>query len=186
LPITFCDPPTTQKFISKVLVNIADKVYTWYILMYFLKILKDLDKEKVHYAIVGGYAVALHGVVRATMDLDLIINIDLKSFEKLEKIMKKHNLTSRLPVSAKDVYNFREEYIKKRNLVAWSFTNFKKPSEIIDVIITHDLKKMKTLIKDLGSQKIKLLSIEDLIEMKKESGRPQDIEDIKALKEVQK
>ena len=50
---------------------------------------------------------------------------------------------ARLPVSGNEVFNFRKEYIKNKNLIAWSFYNPKEPSEIVDIIITHDLAKLK-------------------------------------------
>jgi hypothetical protein len=38
----------------------------------------------------------------------------------------------------------------------------------------------------MGLSTLKVLSVEDLINMKKKSGRPQDLEDIKVLKEILK
>jgi hypothetical protein len=40
--------------------------------MFILKVVKALNAYKVHYAVVGGYAVALHGAVRGTVDLDFL------------------------------------------------------------------------------------------------------------------
>lgn len=154
--------------------------------MYFLKILADLQKNKIAYAIVGGYAVALHGAVRGTIDLDLILHLDKDELTKAESVFIKHGFQSKLPISAKEIFQFRKEYIEKRNLIAWSFVNPSIPTQVIDVIITHDLKKMKTVSKKIGAQTLRVLSIEDLIQMKKDSCRPQDLEDIKALKELLK
>ncbi|MEZ4744104.1 MAG: hypothetical protein R3B45_16925 [Bdellovibrionota bacterium] len=150
------------------------------------KVCSKLNEEKIPYAIVGGFAVALHGAIRGTIDIDLITKLTLKNFVAFEKAMLELGLESRLPVTAKEVFNFREEYIKNRNLIAWSFFNPKKPIEVIDVIITEDLTGMKTIDKNLRNQKIKVLSLPDLISMKEKSGRPQDLEDVKTLKELLK
>jgi len=48
-------------------------VYTY--IMFILKVCESLSNAKIKYAIVGGYAVALHGVVRGTVDVDLLIEI---------------------------------------------------------------------------------------------------------------
>ena len=40
----------------------------------FLEFLELLEKYKVEFLLVGGYAVILHGYVRSTGDLDLWIN----------------------------------------------------------------------------------------------------------------
>jgi predicted nucleotidyltransferase len=71
-------------------------------------------------------------------------------------------------------------------LIAWSFYNPTNPLEVIDIILTHDLSDMKAVNKKMGLSTLKVLSVEDLINMKKKSGRPQDIEDIKVLKEILK
>lgn len=40
----------------------------------FIKVLKALEDEAVEYVLIGGYAVVLHGFLRATQDIDLFIN----------------------------------------------------------------------------------------------------------------
>ena len=55
--------------------------------MFILKVVKALNAYKVHYAVVGGYAVALHGAVRGTVDLDLIINLTKNSMINAEKAL---------------------------------------------------------------------------------------------------
>ena len=57
-------------------------------------------------------------------------------------------------------------------------------SEIVDVVITHDLSKMKTVGKRIRGTTVRLASIDDLIAMKKQSGRPQDVEDVNALEKL--
>ncbi|MBL1140797.1 MAG: hypothetical protein HND53_02090 [Proteobacteria bacterium] len=148
------------------------------------KVVKSLIKHKVQYALVGGYAVALHGAVRGTVDIDLVIALNQRSYRQAEKALNSIGLRSKLPITADDVFNFREEYITKRNLVAWSFSNPDNPLEIVDIIITEDAKQMKSITKTIRGTKIKVSAIDDLIKMKKKSGRKQDIEDIKALEKL--
>jgi predicted nucleotidyltransferase len=153
--------------------------------MFLTKLTKALDKYKIHYAIVGGYAVALHGVARGTIDIDIVISITKESFIKTSEALAAIGLKSKLPVTADMVFQFRKEYVENRNLIAWSFENFKNPSEVVDVILTHDLQKMKTKTVQVAGEKVRIVDITDLIAMKKQSGRPQDLEDIKALKIIQ-
>ena len=141
--------------------------------------------EGVSFAVVGGYAVALHGAVRGTVDVDIVLRFSRKDFVAAERILKGIGLISRLPVDAGQVFDFREDYIKNRNLVAWSFYNPSDPSEIVDIIITHDLAKMKIDRIKSGADVIPIVSRRDLIAMKRKSGRPQDIEDVKALEELE-
>lgn len=150
------------------------------------RISKALRHNKIPYAIVGGVAVALHGAPRGTVDLDIVIKHSSDLFKAVELCLKNLGFEPRLPVTAEEIFNFKEEYIARRNLVAWSFYNPTNPLEVVDIILTHDLGQMRSVDKKMGLMTLKVLSIEDLIRMKKKSGRPQDLEDIKVLKELLK
>lgn len=154
--------------------------------MLIYKVVEAFEKEKVEYAIVGGFAVALHGALRGTIDLDIILTISEKNFLAAERALLKVGFQSRLPVKATEVFRFRKEYIENRNLIAWNFYNPNDPIELVDLIITHDLSKLKTVTILTQRHRLKVLAIKDLIRMKQQSGRPQDIEDIKALEKLLK
>jgi len=152
--------------------------------MFIHDICAALDKAKVTYAIVGGYAVALHGAVRGTVDVDVALKWSLKNLQNAEKALKELGLVSLLPIDAQNIFHFREEYIQKRNLIAWNFYEPKNPSNQVDLIITYNLKpssikRVKTL-----QGEIRILSRRELIAMKKASGRPQDLEDVKSLENL--
>ena len=153
--------------------------------MFIKKVIHALEKADIRYVLVGGYAVALHGAVRGTVDLDFVIALELDQFTAMEKALADIGLTSRLPITANEVFNFRDEYINKRNLVAWAFVNQANPLEMVDIIITHNADKMKTATKSVDGLTIKIATIDELIKMKRQSGRPQDMEDIKALERLQ-
>lgn len=150
--------------------------------MLLFKLTEKLDEYKVPYCIVGGLAVALHGYVRVTMDIDIVIQISDKNFELCEKVLKDLGFESKIPVTAKEISKFRKEYIEKRNLIAWSFYNKKNPFEVVDILLTHDQKKLDVEKIEIYGKKISLVSKKDLIKMKQESGRPQDLIDIEELK----
>lgn len=150
------------------------------------RVVNALNKNKIPYAIVGGVAVALHGAPRGTIDIDIVISHKLHFFTSLEKCFKDLGFIPRLPVTAGEIFNFKDEYITRRNLVAWSFYNPANPLEVIDIILTHDLDDLKTVNKKMGLSTLKVLAVEDLIQMKKKSGRPQDLEDVRVLKELKK
>lgn len=152
--------------------------------MFIRRVIHALESCDVDYVVVGGYAVALHGAVRGTVDIDLVIALKRQSFENTEKAMLQLGLQSVLPVTAKDVFNFREEYIRNRNLVAWSFSNPKNPLEIVDIIITEDASIIEIIDKKAFDMTVRIASIPDLIRMKRESNRPQDVEDIRALEKL--
>ena len=143
-----------------------------------------LDEAGVQYALVGGYAVALHGAPRGTLDIDIALRWDQENLTRAEGALIAAGLVCRIPVGAEDIFRFREEYIENRDLVAWSFYNPHDPLEQVDIIITYDLTGKRTQSVELPTGNVRLLSIEDLIEMKRRSGRPQDLEDAAALEKL--
>ena len=61
------------------------------------------------------------GPVRGTVDVDVALNWSRKDLLAAETALRSIGLVSRLPISANDVYDFRDEYIANRGLVAWNF-----------------------------------------------------------------
>lgn len=151
---------------------------------FLIRVCQALQRQRVRYAIVGGHAVALHGAIRGTIDVDIAVNWTLQAVQRAETALSDIGLVSRLPITADDIYSFRDEYVRNRNLVAWNFYNPRNASEQVDVIVTYDLKgrKLKTLT--VGDAQIAILNRQDLINMKRASGRAQDLEDIKALEKL--
>ncbi len=154
--------------------------------MFIYRLIQALEGRKVNYAIAGGYAVALHGVVRGTVDIDLVLRLSKRNLLAAEAALKDIDLQSKLPLQAAEVFDFREEYIRNKNLIAWNFINPNNPVESVDIIITEDLRNMKVKRILVGDQILRVVSIEDLIKMKKKSKRLQDLEDIKALRRLKK
>lgn len=53
-----------------------------------VRILASLEKERVDYAVFGGVALNLHGIVRATEDLDLFVRPTAENVERLRRALK--------------------------------------------------------------------------------------------------
>ncbi len=154
--------------------------------MWIYEICNAFEKARIRYAVVGGYALTLHGAVRGTIDLDLVIELTESAFLKAEKALITLGFISRLPVTGAQVHAFRDEYIQNRNLVAWNFFHPRRHGEIIDIIITDDARKMKIDKMKIDGHAIRVVSLESLIEMKRKCGRPQDLIDAAALETLKK
>jgi hypothetical protein len=154
--------------------------------VFIYRLVEALEKRKVDYAIAGGYAVALHGAVRGTVDIDIVLRFAKKNLFAAEVALRDVGLQSRLPLKGDEVFDFREEYIKNRNLLAWNFINISNPTESVDIILTEDLRNLKTKRIRAGEKTLRVISINDLIKMKEKSNRQQDLEDIKALRSLKK
>ncbi len=152
--------------------------------MFLIRVTQAFEEAGLPYALVGGYAVALHGAVRGTIDVDIIISLKLQDFEKAEDILTNIHLQPKLPIHASELFKHRKAYMDEKNLIAWSFVNPHNPMECVDIIITEDLIGKQTISKQIGSHNIQVLSKNDLITMKKKASRVQDLEDIKALESL--
>ena len=152
--------------------------------MFIKKVVGQLEKYHIPYALVGGYAVALHGAVRGTVDVDFIISWSLKNLKLVELSLGEIGLRSKLPINAEDVFKFRDQYIKDKNLIGWNFINSDSPMEMVDVIITWDLKENMIKKVNVKDKELNILVKKYLIEMKRSSGRKQDLIDIQALEQL--
>jgi hypothetical protein len=150
-------------------------------------IFKALYEEEVRYLIVGGMAVNLYGYARMTVDLDIMVDLDEGNLEKLIKAMEKLNYQPRVPVKPIEftLSEKREDWIKEKGAVVFTFIDLSDPIKHIDIFLRNpvDFEKAyqsRTTI-HLKGIPISLVSIDDLIELKRLSGRPRDLEDIHHL-----
>lgn len=153
--------------------------------MLLIRLAQLFKKEKISYAVAGGLAVNFYGATRGTIDIDLVVSFKAQDLMKVQLSLESLGLQSRLPLLAKEVAEFRQEYINKRNMIAWSFVNPKNPTEVVDLLLTQDFSEFDVEWLSLLGERIPLVSLADLISMKKKSGRPQDLEDVKALMRIQ-
>lgn len=152
--------------------------------MLLLDVVRSLSDEGVRFAVAGGYAVALHGAVRGTVDLDLVLAAEESNYVAAERALEALGLSPRLPVTAREVFQFRQEYIAKRNLVAWSFCDPADPTRLVDIVITFGRRRIPTTFVTYQAVRIPVLSKAELIRMKEATGRPQDAEDVRALRRL--
>lgn len=158
--------------------------------MFYERVFSELNKEGIKYVVIGGIALNLHGVPRATADLDLAVEIEEKNLEKIAAVLKKIGFKPRLPVKNKDFSDPRnlEKWRKEKKMRAFTFWNPKKSFEEIDILIDNpidfeEIDKTKEVIKAKNIS-IPLVSIDHLIKLKEKSGRKQDEADIEALEKI--
>lgn len=153
----------------------------------FEKIFREFNKARLKYMVVGGVAVNLHGYMRFTGDLDILLLLEEKNLAKIDKIMRNLGYGERLPVSVMSLKDEKQvkEWIEKKNLKAYSFFPPKDNPMMIDIIIEESLKykeiEKNKVIKKIDNVSIPVVSIDRLVKMKKKAARPQDLSDIEAL-----
>lgn len=151
--------------------------------MTFLEhVCRALGDAGVDYAVVGGQAVALHGVVRGTIDVDVALRWSSSMLSRAEAALRGIGLVSQLPLTAAEVFEHRDDYVADRNLAAWSFHDPSAPLRQVDIVIAYDLAGKRTERIELDDGTACVLAIGDLIDMKRRTGRAQDVADVEALR----
>lgn len=154
------------------------------------EIFKALADADVDYVVVGGLAVILHGHLRATRDLDLVIGLQPDNCAKGMDALSGIGLRPRLPVTLADFADpaKREDWVQNRNMLVFQLWDPANPERSVDVFVREplDFQAMlsEVVVKDLDGVPIRFASIRHLILLKQAAGRPMDIDDIDALREI--
>jgi predicted nucleotidyltransferase len=155
------------------------------------EIFRAFQKQKVKYVLVGGIAVNLLGAMRNTADLDILIEMSDANLKKIIEILKNLDYHVKQPIDPMEILDkkTREDLIEKKHMKA---LNFYKEGEFkeIDIIIESpipykDAKKDVIYIK-VDDLKLPVISIDNLIKMKRETGRVVDKLDIAELTKIKK
>ena len=143
------------------------------------RIINALAENNVEYAICGGWAMAVHGVPRATVDIDLLISAE--SLEKVFEIAKLNDYwLEGLPMS------FHNEQIEIRRISKIDDeTGFVLMLDLL--LVTPEITDVwkSKLEKPLENGTVSVVSREGLIKLKTLSGRMQDKADIERLTELE-
>lgn len=156
----------------------------------FLEIIAALNQAKIHYVVVGGLAVALHGVSRFTQDIDLVLSFNANNLEQAIGVFKSLGLQPMAPVDLSDFADpvKRNEWATEKSMVVLSLGHLSKPLISVDLFIDppvpfEELSK-RVVQRKLGPDAIPVASVQDLIDMKRIAGRPLDLADIEALERL--
>jgi predicted nucleotidyltransferase len=140
----------------------------------FKEFIELLNKNRVKYLIVGGYAVGFHGYPRYTKDLDVWILISSDNADKLMNALNQFGFSS---VGLK-----ADDFIKPGEFIQLGY-----PPNRIDIVTSCDGVEFENCYKtkqeiEIDSIKINFIDFENLIKNKKASGRLQDLADLDNLK----
>jgi hypothetical protein len=155
----------------------------------YLDLLRALSDAGVRHAVVGGVAVALHGVPRATFDLDLLVDLDDgENASRLVAVLSSLGYRPRVPVplAALADASQRREWIEQRHMRAFSVGCDARPMEEVDVLIDPGVPWADASfeIRSVGGVPVPVVTRDVLVAMKRLSGRPVDLADVAALEKL--
>lgn len=142
------------------------------------------------YLVVGGVAVVLHGYPRFTADLDLVVRLDRDNVLKLLGALTTLDYRPRAPVPAEEFADSakREEWIRDKGLTVFSLWSPRYPMTEIDLFVREPFDfahaHSRALRAELGATTVTVTPIQELIALKRASGRPRDLADIEVLEAI--
>lgn len=142
----------------------------------FKDFLRLLSEREVEYLLVGGYAVALHGYVRYTSEMDIWINTSAENATKVVAALK--------DFSVPDAGSLLDVLQKEKRVIGMGMPPYKiEVITSVDGVSFQDCYTQRQVMEVDGIQ-INYLSLEDLRKNKLASGRFKDLDDLQHLPKV--
>lgn len=156
-----------------------------------LAIFRALRQADVRFLVVGGLAVNSHGYVRATQDVDLVLHLHPDNIARAFEALAGTGYYPAVPITAADFSNpeqRRQWRLEKGMFVLkmWSDRHRETPVDIFieepfDFAQEYSRAKLEKADDDLW---VPVVSLGALLQLKQAAGRPQDLADIAALRQL--
>ncbi len=154
------------------------------------EIFETLNKANIRYLLCGGLAVNIFGIPRMTADIDLIVDFEENNLREFHTQITRLHFQSNIPVPVIQLAKteHREELLKTKNLIAYSYfntqVNMAHVDVLVDVPIDFETLWVNKEIRKFVTADVYIVSVSDLILLKKYSDRLQDKEDIILLSKM--
>lgn len=130
------------------------------------------------YLVIGGYAVSVHGYPRSTKDIDVCIEMSDINASKMVHVIKDFGFGS-LELT-------KDDFLKKHFITQLGF-----PPLRIDILndldgVSFEEAWNNKKIVSIEDVRVNFIGYNDLITVKKKTGRPQDIADVDKLEKRNK
>lgn len=141
----------------------------------FRDFIRELNNQQVRYILIGGYSVILHGYSRTTGDMDIWVEKTLENYRKIKRAFQMFGM----PVVDMDEEMFLHH-------PTWDVFTFGVPPTSIDLMT--NVKGMdfntcfeKAIYFEEDGLQIKTIHLNDLLQAKKATARPKDLDDLENL-----
>ncbi|WP_126445796.1 nucleotidyl transferase AbiEii/AbiGii toxin family protein [Sulfuricystis multivorans] len=160
--------------------------------MKIAELLQSMTEAGVSYVVVGGLAVQLHGFMRATLDIDLVLAMDDANLDKFIGVARKYGLQPNIPVPLDVLRDAAQIDIwhREKGMLAFSLRESQPGGKVVDILVRpsvpFDRLMRNAIVGELPGGKVLIASIEDLLELKRNANRPRDWFDIEALEKIRR
>ena len=159
--------------------------------MFYIDLFAGLHRHRVDYVLIGGLAVALHGVERATMDIDISIALTPANLAALIDTARELRLQPVLPVALETIADVEQlrRWCEEPNMLVFALRTPDIAGVTIDILLFPEVNffdlSARAIEIELGNVPVRLAAIPDLIALKQAAARPMDLADIEHLRKIQ-
>lgn len=154
-------------------------------------VLRALDGAGVRFLIAGGVAVNLHGYVRATQDLDLVVGLDSGNAASAMRALRDLGYRPQVPVAIEDFADpaTRHHWTEDKHMQVFALVSDTYPDTTVDVFVAEpfdfDAEHAAADVYEIATDlRVRVVRPETLIAMKRAAGRPRDLDDVEHLEQV--
>lgn len=153
-------------------------------------VIKALEEAQVRYLIVGGVAVVLHGHLRTTLDLDLVIHLERENLERALAALAGLGFEPQAPVPLALFADpeRRRSWVREKNMTVFSLWNPKLQGFAVDLFVEEpfdfDVVFARAVRVELPTTAARVVALSDLLALKRSAAREQDLLDIEAFKSL--
>jgi hypothetical protein len=155
-----------------------------------LGLFSALSRHHVDYILIGGLAVSLHGIERATMDIDVTVAMTPDNLASLVAMARELGMTPVLPVDLDSLIDLDRlaAWHRERNLEVFALHAPGLTGITLNVLpyplVNYAGMRERAVTFKAGEVPIVVVGIDDLIALKQAVGRPIDLSDIEHLKRL--
>ena len=155
---------------------------------WFAQPLRALNDADVEYVVVGGVAVNALGHLRTTQDVDLVVGLEPNNARRAVAALGGIGYTPRVPVPAEAFADAaqRRRWMEEKHMLVFSLVHAQPAWPIVDLFVDYPL-PWDELFAASGPREVagvtaRVCSLDHLIRIKQQAGRPRDIEDVRNLR----
>lgn len=139
----------------------------------FSDFIRLLNRHRVRYVVVGGYAVAYHGYARYTGDIDFFVENSPRNAQALQRVFRDFGFKNPPPA----VSLFQEE----KRIVRIGVPPMRvEVTNFIDGVNFEECHESRILAR-IGGIRVPFIDLQSLRKNKVAAGRPKDLEDLRHL-----
>jgi hypothetical protein len=156
--------------------------------MDYAEVLQVLSSRGARFAVAGGFACLAHGVVRVTLDLDLLVEVSDDNLTRLWEALSDLGFATQQPIAKVDAVSAKTltRLARDKGMQALSWVHGTHPFVIVDLLVGDGFRWSAALIEEvqLFGLKVPVLRREELIRLKRAAGREKDLVDVRELERL--